>query len=124
MNKIIKSLTAAIVGTAIVTTSALAFPNPDGAKPNHENWQPPQPTEIVSPLFASVHDGATVKVKVTIDELGNPSDVKVLAPHDPQLKRQVVKAVEQWKFAPAMRDGKAVKVRAVMPIELKLDRNS
>ena len=124
MNKIIKSLAAAFVGSALITSSALAFPNPDGAQPDHESWQPPQPTEIVSPLFASAHDGSTVKVKVTIDEVGNPSDVKVLAPHDPQLKRQVVKAVEQWKFSPAMRDGKAVKVRAIMPIELKLDRNS
>lgn len=125
MNKIIKSLTAALVGSAVVASSAFAaFPNPDGAKPDAESWQAPQPAEIVAPLFSRVHDGSTVRIKLTIDEQGTPSDVIVLFPHDPQLKRNIVEAVEQWTFEPARKNGEAVEVRVVMPLELKVDYNS
>lgn len=124
MNKIIKSLTAAFAGIVVASSAFAGFPNPDGAKPDQENWQPPQASEIVAPLFARVHDGSTVRVKLTIDEQGTPSDVLVLFPHDPQLKRNIVEAVEQWTFEPAKKNGEAVKVRVVMPIQLKVDHNA
>jgi TonB family protein len=124
MNKFIKSLTAAFVGTVVITTSALAFPNPDGARPDHENWQPPQPVEIVAPNLLSSHDGVTVHVRLTIDEEGRASDVEVLRRRDPILKREIVKAVEQWRFEPATSNGKPTKMRVILPIELKVDYNS
>jgi len=125
MKNILKSLTAVLVGSVVVASAAFAaFPNPDGSIPQQETWQPPQPAEIVSPLFASAHDGATVKLKLTIDEQGKPSDIDVVFPHDPQLKRNLVEAIEQWTFEPARKNGEAVKVRVVMPIELKTDPNA
>lgn len=124
MNKLIKSLTSLALGAFVLTSAALAFPNPNGAEPENENWQPPQPVEVVAPQFARVHDGSTVHVKLTIDHEGNASDVVVMFAQDPQLKRDIVKAVEQWKFEPAQKDGKAVETRVVMPLELKVDYNS
>ncbi|GAB5560791.1 MAG: hypothetical protein SynsKO_24380 [Synoicihabitans sp.] len=124
MNKLIKSLTTLTVGAFVFASAALAIPNPDRASLDNETWQPPQPTEIVSPSFARGHEGSTIRVKLTIDELGNPEDIIVLFAQDEALKRDVVKAVEQWKFKPAQQDGKAVKSRVVMPIELKVDYNS
>lgn len=124
MNQLIKSLTAFSVGTLVFTSAALAFPRSSGPAFDQENWKPPQPLEIVAPRFAQAHDGSTVHVKLTIDTAGNASAVTVLFPHDPQLERNIVKAVKQWKFEPAQRDGKAVESRVVLPLELKLDRNS
>ena len=124
MKKLIKSLTALTVGAFVLTSAALAFPNSNGSAPDNENWVPPQPVEVVSPSFARVHDGSTVFVKLTIDTEGNASDVIVLFGQDRELNRDIVKAVEQWKFEPAQRDGKAVQTRVVMPLELKLDYNS
>lgn len=124
MNKLIKSLTTLTIGAFVFASAALAFPNPNSSKPENENWQPPQPIEVVAPQFARTHDGSTVHVKLTIDTEGNASDVIVLFPHDPQLKRNITKAVEQWKFEPAQKDGKAVETRVVMPLELKVDYNS
>ncbi len=124
MNKLIKSLTTLTLGAFVFASAALAFPNSKASNLDSENWQPPQPLEIIAPQISDAQDGRIVRVKLTIDNEGNASDVTVPFAHDPELKRNIVKAVEQWKFEPAMRDGKAVETRVVMPLELKVDYNS
>lgn len=124
MNKLFKSVTAAVIGAALLTSTAFAFPNPDGAKPAHENWAMPQPVEVVAPNLLGSHDGVTVHVRLTIDEQGVPSDVEVLRDRDPILKREIVEAVQQWKFQPATNNGEAVKMRVILPLELSVDYNS
>ncbi len=121
MNQSFKLLSSALLTSALLASSALAFPYQDVAP---KALTAPQPTEIVAPEL-SIHDaGQNIRVRVTIDENGQASDVRVLSSVDRALNRRIVKAVEQWRFEPAVRDGKAVKVRAVMPIELKLDAAS
>lgn len=124
MNKLIKSLTTLTVSAFVFASAALAFPNPQGSTLEQDNWQPPQPVEIVAPQISEAQAGKIVRVKLTIDAEGNTSDVTLLFAHDPQLKRNIVEAVEQWKFEPARRDGEAVKTRVVLPLELKVDYNS
>ena len=124
MNNSLKSISSVILGATLRASSAFAIPNPGSAKPDHENWTAPQPTEVVSPVFARSHEGDTVRVRLVIDELGLPSEVVVLTLVDAELKKSIVTAVEQWRFEPATQNGKAVKTHAVLPIELEIDYNS
>ena len=49
MNNSLKSISSVILGATLLASSAFAIPNPGSAKPDHENWTAPQPTEVVSP---------------------------------------------------------------------------
>jgi len=40
------------------------------------------------------------------------------------LINQIVKAVSQWEFAPATRDGVAVETRVMLPLEVRLGQHS
>ncbi len=79
---------------------------------------------MIASVFARQHEGDTVRVRLVIDELGQPSEIVVLTLVDAKLKQNIVTAVEQWRCEPATTDGKAVKTHAVLPIELKIDYNS
>lgn len=124
MKQSVKFLSTALLSVALFSASAFAFPYADRSNPESSTWLPPQPKAIVAPEFAAEHDGATVNVRLTIDEAGMPHDVRVVSPRDRQLARCIVKAVSQWTFEPAIRDGKAIQTRVTIPIELVLDRNS
>ncbi|MDA8527211.1 energy transducer TonB [Opitutaceae bacterium] len=124
MNKSIKLISSLVLGAALLTSSAFAIPNPGSAQPENENWTAPQPTGVIAPVFARQHEGDTVRVRLVIDELGQPSEIVVLTLVDAELKQNIVTAVEQWQFEPATKDGRAVKTHAVLPIELKIDYNS
>jgi TonB family protein len=124
MNKLIKSISALTFGAFMLTSAALAFPNPNGSAPASENWLPPHAIEVVAPQLSEADNGKTVHVRVTIDRDGNPSDIDVLFRESAQLEESIVKAVQQWKFAPAQNEGKAVETRVVIPLELKLDHTS
>lgn len=124
MKHSLKLISTTLLTAALLTSTALALPNPESAKPAHENWTAPSPSEVVAPAFASRFEGDILRVRISIDELGKPSEVTVLNRTDRDLKKSIVEAVEQWRFTPATRDGKAVKSRVVLPIELKLDYSS
>ena len=124
MKSSVKFLASALLTSALLATSALALPYQDVTAAAKKKLTAPSLTEVVAPALSSSQDGMTLRVRLTINEQGQASDVRVLSSTDQQLNRRIVKAVEQWHFEPAMRDGKAVKVRAVMPIELKLDQAS
>jgi len=63
-----------------------------------------------------------VLVEATTDEKGNVVAVKVLPGKNPQplLEEAAVTAVKQWKFAPAIKDGKAVSVTFTVNIKFAL----
>ncbi len=122
MNQSFKLLSTALLTSALLASSALAFSYKTVASTNP--FTAPLPSDIVAPALATADAGQSLRVRLTIDEKGQASDVRVLSSVDRALNRRIVKAVEQWRFEPALRDGKAVKVRAVMPIELKLDQAS
>ena len=124
MKSSVKFLASALLTSALIASSALAFPYQDATTAAAKKLTAPAPTDVVAPALSESQDGMTLRVRLTINEQGQASEVRVLSSTDPQLNRRIVKAVEQWHFEPAMRDGKAVKVRAVMPIELKLDQTS
>jgi TonB family protein len=53
----------------------------------------------------------TVVLDVVLLEDGTPKIVRVLQSLDPELDESAIRNFEQWRFSPAMKNGRAVKVR-------------
>jgi len=110
-------LTSAAVASAAVVVDPAALA--DGAA-----YSAPSPTRVVSPTgIARRYQGQTIRMSLTIDEAGRPHNISVLSEQDPHLLRQLVPAVAKWQFAPAKRNGQAVKADVVLPIQL-VDSNA
>jgi len=62
----------------------------------------------------------TLYAEVTRD--GSAENVRILKSLDPGLDAKAVEAVKQWRFRPAMRNGKAVTVAATIEVEFRLPR--
>lgn len=63
-----------------------------------------------------------MSVRVEVDANGNATDVQVVersGERSRDLDRAVTDAVRQWRFEPAMKDGKAVAGAVVVPVEFK-----
>ena len=53
---------------------------------------------------------ATVVVRMVVDEAGVPQNIAVIKPLGNGFDEATIAAVNQWRFEPAMRDGKPVAV--------------
>jgi protein TonB len=62
----------------------------------------------------------TVLLSMTIGSDGVPSDMKVVRSLDPGLDEKAMAAVQQWKFQPGAKDGKAVSVKATIEVNFRL----
>ncbi|MBI3653813.1 MAG: M56 family metallopeptidase [Acidobacteria bacterium] len=74
---------------------------------------------IYPPLAQAAQVSSAVVVEVTINEEGYVDSARVLSGH-PLLKDAAVAAARQWKFQPAMLQGKAVKVTGTMTFNFAL----
>ncbi len=63
----------------------------------------------------------TVIVEAIIDEQGNVMDAKVLKGLPMGLGQAAVDAIQTWKFKPALKDGKPVKVYYVLTVNFQVD---
>jgi TonB family protein len=63
----------------------------------------------------------TVIVEAIIDEQGNVVNAKVLKGQPMGLDRAAVDAIQTWKFKPALKDGKPVKVYYVLTVNFNVD---
>ena len=107
-----------VVSSAFATT---ASSHADVAKA--VAFEAPVVAKIVSPTGLSSNlKGSTVTLSMTIDDKGQPSNIRVSG-NDPKLTRSMVSAVSQWHFAPAKKNGVAVSSRIVLPIELTEERS-
>lgn len=64
----------------------------------------------------------SVSVRIEVDASGTPTDVQVVersGERSRDLDRAVIDAARQWRFEPAMKDGKAVAGAVVLPVEFK-----
>jgi protein TonB len=61
------------------------------------------------------------EIILLIDRKGNVSSVSFRKIPHPMFKTPIIKTVKKWKFKPAMNKGIPVNMRAVKPIEFKLD---
>lgn len=79
----------------------------------------PKPVVVVEPndvprRFANT----TIRVGMTIDENGCPSDIRVISPNSAYLEKSVVAAVNQWRFTPMVKDGMPVSQKVVLPLTI------
>ena len=104
--------TAALLGVLATAATATTFTAPAAI-------QVPAPTKIVSPagLPPSYRD-STVTVWLKVDVNGRPSDIRIRGNHDERLVRQLTKAVSQWEFMPARRNGVPVGAQVELPVQL------
>jgi periplasmic protein TonB len=58
----------------------------------------------------------SVTIALVVSSKGMPRDVHVLKGLDKDVDQSAVAAVEQWRFAPAQKDGKPVAVRITLEI--------
>ncbi|HEX2082836.1 MAG TPA: energy transducer TonB, partial [Xanthomonadaceae bacterium] len=86
-----------------------------------------EPIARVQPEYpvaaARVQEEGTVLVRVEVDANGRAGDVSIARRSGSRdLDRAALDAVKQWRFRPAMRNGKAVASVAEVPVEFTLDR--
>lgn len=116
-------LAAALVG-GVLSTSAFGYAK-ESAATEVAQLAAPVVAKIVHPTGLSRrNDGATVRVALSLDEHGKPSDIRVLSNNDRNLRESLVPAVAQWEFIPARVNGKAVPSRVELPIKLVAADNS
>jgi TonB family protein len=108
---------------ALVSLAATASPA-DEALPLGPGITPPKMLLHVNPSYPvqakkEKREG-TVVVSVVITEKGIPEDVRVTKSAAPDLDENAVAAVRQWKFEPALKDGKPVKVKTRIEVNYHL----
>ncbi|CAN7354280.1 energy transducer TonB [Pseudoxanthomonas sp. LjRoot143] len=85
------------------------------ARPLAGNAEPKYPASM---LRAGV--GGTVVVLAEVDAQGNPVNVSVVERSgERDLDRAALSAVKQWRFEPAMRNGKAIATSVKVPVDFK-----
>lgn len=81
----------------------------------------PRPVEVTSPQrLPAALEGETVYVEMTIDAQGQPSRVRVVRPVDDGAAAKIAAAVERWKFTAPQRDGRATRMRVILPVKLTM----
>lgn len=122
--KTTRLLLAAALAGGVLSASAFGYAK-DTAASEVAQLAAPVVAKIVHPTGLSRrNDGATVRVALTLDENGKPSDIRVLSNNDRNLRESLVPAVAQWEFVPARVNGKAVPAKVELPIKLVVDGNS
>lgn len=85
----------------------------------------PAPTKTVKPTYPSELRREGVEglaaVSCVIDETGVVISAKVTKSSNPGFEKAALEAIEKWKFKPAKKDGKTVKVRVTIPFRFNLD---
>ena len=87
---------------------------------------PPKPIHTVAPEYPDtpiryVVD-PTVLVMLTIPPDGIPKDVKIAKEFRPEFDQNAIDAVRQWRFQPAMKDGKPVEVTVTLEVVFQMRR--
>jgi protein TonB len=110
-------LSASIASAALAVDSVVAT---DAA-----SYSAPAPLTIVAPSgIPRRFQNETSRLSLTIDESGRPRNIELLSARDAALVRHLLPAVAQWRFSPAMKNGRAVATNVVLPIELVDEKES
>jgi TonB family protein len=62
----------------------------------------------------------TVVLMIIVDEHGLPQNIRVIRPLGLGLDEKAIEAVQKWRFRPAMKDGRPVKVEATVEVNFRL----
>jgi len=90
--------------------------------------KPPRLIHSVDPEFTKEARKAkfsgVVEVYLVVDEDGNPTHVRVVRSAGMGLDEEAVKAVSQYRFKPATKDGKPVKVEVYIEVSFQMAQRS
>lgn len=78
----------------------------------------PVPIAVVTPSVSSAYAGQKVELAFTVDANGTTSGFSVKSSPDAALAENVMDAVKQWKFRPAVNGGVAVATKVVLPVTI------
>ena len=79
----------------------------------------PVPTTVISPEVSARFAGAQVVLEFVVDATGTPTDITSVTPGaNAELVSSVAAAVSQWKFSPALVDGKPVARKVALPVNI------
>lgn len=85
---------------------------------------PPKVLHKVDPRYTSEARRAniqgTVLLKALIDERGTPTQISVLSPIGFGLDERAMEAMRDWRFRPALQDGKPVASQTVVAVDFRL----
>jgi protein TonB len=86
----------------------------------------PSPLVRIAPAYPSKLKRAGIQGKVwlvfIVDEKGGIAKARVLESAHPDFSKSALAAINQWKFEPGKRAGKAVKTRVRIPLSFYLRR--
>jgi periplasmic protein TonB len=91
-----------------------------------EKNEPPVPIRTVAPQMPSsfIRSGSTsglVTLSFLVDEKGVVQEAVVQKSSHPDLEEPALKAVKQWRFKPARKDGSPVSIRVSIPIKFAVE---
>lgn len=119
-----RALAAAALACIAITVPLAALQQDDTVHKIGGDITPPRLIHKVEPAYTEEAKDAkiagTAKLGVIIESDGLASEVKVLESLDPGLDANAILAVKQWRFEPATKDGKPVRVSAVIEVNFKL----
>lgn len=79
----------------------------------------PIPTTVIAPEVSSRFAGRQVVLEFVVDATGMPTGIKSVTPGaSAELVATVTDAVKQWKFTPALVDGKPVARKVALPVKI------
>jgi TonB family protein len=84
----------------------------------------PVPTSVIMPEVSAKFAGTKVVLEFVVDTTGKPTSITSVTPGaNAELVSSVAEAVSQWKFAPAVVDGKPVARKVALPVTIALVEN-
>ena len=79
----------------------------------------PVPTSVIMPEVSSKFAGQQVVLEFVVDPTGKPTSITSVTPGaDAELVAIVTRAVSQWKFSPALVEGKPVARKVALPVNI------
>jgi hypothetical protein len=76
----------------------------------------PTVVKVVSPIVDSEFANTKLTFEFVVNSSGLVESLKTDSKADPKLVAVLSEAIAQWRFTPAIRDGKAVSVKVVLPV--------
>ena len=117
-SKKIIALSAIVLGGVLSSSAFATTASTHASVAKAVAFEAPVVAKMVSPTGLSRrHEGATVTLSMSVDDKGQPSNIRVRG-NDTNLERCLVAAVSQWQFTPAKKNGVAVPSKIVLPVEL------
>ena len=79
----------------------------------------PVPTSVIMPEVSAKYAGTQVVLEDVVDTTGKPMSITSATPGaDAELVAALPSAVSQWKFSPALVDGKPVARKVALPVNI------